>query len=153
VRYTYIRPFTDAAQVVLEQALSSRIIAGDIQLSATTVASRGVTTIVGITGEADGRVLFDMAPACAVRIAQAMNGETTTELDKLGQDTLAELASMIAGRAVTILNDVGHKLQVSPPTLLIGDNLTISNFELETLIVPLETSFGDVVVNVAFTTC
>jgi chemotaxis protein CheX len=153
VRYTYIRPFTDAARVILEQVLSSRIAAGDIQLSATTVASRGVTTIVGITGESDGRVLFDMAPACALRIAEAMNGETIAELDRLGQDTLAELASMIAGRAVTILNDAGHKLQVSPPTLLIGDNLTISNFELETLIVPLETSVGEVVVNVAFTTC
>ena len=152
MRYTYIRPFTDAAHVVLEEVLSSRIEAGDIQLSATTVASRGVTTIVGITGETDGRVLFDMAPASAVRIAEAMNGETISELNRLGQDTLTELASMIAGRAVTILNDAGHQLRVSPPTLLIGDNLTISNFELETLIVPLETSYGEVVVNVAFTT-
>ena len=108
--------------------------------------------IVGITGEAEGRVLFDMTPESAVRIAEAMNGETTSELNRLGQDTLAELASMIAGRAITILNDAGHQLQVSPPTLLIGDNVTISNFKLETLVVPLGTAYGDVVVNVAFTT-
>ncbi len=153
MRYTYIRPFTEAAQVVLEEVLAGRIAAGDIELSATTVASRGVTTIVGITGEVDGRVLFDMAPDNAVRIAGAMNGNAISELNRLGQDTLAELAGMIVGRAVTMLNDAGHRLQVSPPTLLIGDNLTISNFQLETLVVPLETPYGEVVVNVAFTTC
>jgi chemotaxis protein CheX len=153
VRYTYVRPFTEAALVVLKEVLAGRIVAGDIELSATTVASRGITTIVGITGEADGRILFDMAPASAVRIAGVMNGEEISELNRLGQDTLAELASMIAGRAVTILNDAGHQLQASPPTLLIGDNLTISNFQLETMVVPLETSYGEVVVNVAFSTC
>ncbi len=153
MRYTYIRPFTEAAQVVLEEVLAGRIAAGDIELSATTVAGRGVTTIVGITGEVDGRVLFDMAPDSAVRIAGAMSGDAISGLNRFSQDSLAELAGMIVGRAVTMLNDAGHRLQVSPPTLLIGDNLTISNFQLETLVVPLETPYGEVVVNVAFTTC
>ncbi len=55
-------------------------------------------------------------------------------------------------RAISILNDSGNHLVISPPTLLESQNLIISNSELETLVVPLKTSMGVVVVNVAITT-
>jgi chemotaxis protein CheX len=152
VRYTYIRPFVDAAQTVLEQVLSERAEAGELELISRSVASRGVTTIVGVTGEAEGRVFLDMTTASALLIVKKMNGENPSELDDLGRDTLSELTSMITGRAVAILNDAGHHLKVTPPTLLTGDNLTISNPELETLVVPLQTFVGEVVVNVAIAT-
>lgn len=152
MRYTYIRPFVDAAQTVLEQVLSHRAIPGEPELSSRTVVSRGVATIVGITGEAEGRLLLDMTPESAIRIAAKMNGEQLTTLDAFAKDTLAELASMITGRAISILNDAGHQLKVTPPTLLVGDNLTISGRELETLVVPLVTPLGEVVVNLAVTT-
>ncbi len=107
---------------------------------------------MGVTGEAEGRVLLDMEPASALRIAEKMNGETLSELNELGKDTISELASMITGRAVSILNDAGHHLKASPPTVLTGENLTISNLELETLVVPVLTSYGEVMVNVAIAT-
>jgi chemotaxis protein CheX len=152
VRYTYIRPFVDAAQTILEHVLSERAQAGDLELASRSIVSRGVTTIVGVTGEAEGRVLLDMEPAIALRIAGKMNGATLSQLNDLSKDTISELASMITGRAVSILNDAGHHLKVSPPTLLTGENMTISSLELETLVVPLRTTHGEVVVNVAIAT-
>ena len=152
MRYSYIRPFMEAARDILEQMLPGGVVTGDVCLAPPSIVSRGVVSIVGITGETQGRVLFDMAPEAALAIAGAMNGETLSELGSLGQDTLSELASMIAGRAVSILNDEGHRLKSSPPTLLMGERLTISNTELETLVVPVRTSCGEVVVNVAITT-
>ena len=143
----------DAAQDVLEQVLSGRIVAGDIRLSSAALASRGVTAIVGVTGEAEGRVLYDMGLDTALRIARAMNGEDApSEFDQLGKDTLSELAAMMTGRAISTLNDQGHRLHVTPPTLFAGLDVTISHSDLETLVVPLETSFGEVVVNVAVAT-
>ncbi len=152
MRYTYIRPFVDAAQTVLEQVLSAEAAPGEPTLASKSVVSRGVTSIVGVTGEAHGSVLFDMSLASAKAVAEKMNGEPMSEFGDLGKDTLSELASMITGRAISILNDAGHELKVSPPTLLIGDNMTISGLELETLVVPLQTPLGDIVVNVAITT-
>jgi chemotaxis protein CheX len=152
VRYTYIRPFVDAAQTVLGQVLSERAKAGELELASRSIVSRGVTTIVGVTGEAEGRVLLDMELGSALGIAGKMNGEPLSELNDLGKDTISELASMITGRAVSVLNDAGHHLKVSPPTLLTGENLTISNLELETLVVPVLTSHGKVMVNVAIAT-
>jgi chemotaxis protein CheX len=141
-----------SAREILEELLSGRIEAGKVRLSPAPVSSRGVTAIVGVTGEGEGRVLFDMSRETAIRIAAELNEEPQSELGALAKDTLSELASMMTGRAVTLLNDRGYRLRVSPPTLIAGDNVEISNTELETMVVPLETSCGEVVVNVAMAT-
>jgi chemotaxis protein CheX len=111
-----------------------------------------VTAIVGVTGDSEGRVLFEMSRQTALAIAGEMNHEPQLELGSLARDTLSELASMMTGRAISLLNDKGYKLRVSPPTLVAGDNVMISTAELETLTVPLETTHGEVVVNVAMAT-
>jgi chemotaxis protein CheX len=152
VRYDYVQPFVSSAREILEEVLSGRIEAGKVRLSPAPVSSRGVTAIVGVTGEGEGRVLFDMSRDTAIRIAAELNEEPQGELGALAKDTLSELASMMTGRAVTLLNDRGHRLRVSPPTLIAGDNVEISNTELETMVVPLETSCGEIVVNVAMAT-
>jgi chemotaxis protein CheX len=152
VRYDFVNPFVSSAREILEEVLSGRIAAGKIRLSPAPVSSRGVTAIVGVTGEGEGRVLFDMSRETALAIATEMNQEAQADLGVLAKDTLSELASMMTGRAVTVLNDRGHNLRVSPPTLIAGDNVTISNSELETLVVPLSTSCGEVIVNVAMET-
>lgn len=152
MRYDYVNPFVSSAREILEEVLSGRIEAGKIRLSPAPVSSRGVTAIVGVTGEGEGRVLFDMTIETALAIAAEMNDEPQNGLGPLAKDTLSELASIMTGRAITILNDRGHRLRVSPPTLIAGENVTISNTEMETMVVPLETSLGEVVVNVALAT-
>jgi chemotaxis protein CheX len=152
VRYDYVEPFVSSAKEILAQVLSGEIAAGRVQLSPAPKAGNGVTAIVGVTGEGEGRVLFEMSRATALAIATEMNDEPQNELGSLAQDTLSELASMMTGRAITLLNDKGYQLRVSPPTLISGDSVTISTSELETMMVPLETSHGEVVVNVAMAT-
>lgn len=152
MRYDYVQPFVSSAREILEEVLSAQIQAGKVRLSPAPVSSRGVTAIVGVTGAGEGRVLFDMTRETALAIAARMNDEPQVELSGLAKDTLSELASMMTGRAISVLNDRGHRLKVSPPTLIAGDNVTISNAELETMVVPLETSLGEVVVNVAMAT-
>ena len=152
MRYDYVQPFVSSASKILEELLAGPVEAKEMKLFSQPVVSRGVTAIVGVTGETEGRVLFDMAPETALQIAAAMNGEETLELDSMAPDTLSELASMMAGRAVSALNDERHRLNVSPPTLFTGDDMTISHADLETLVFPLHTSQGEVMVNVAFAT-
>jgi len=152
MRYEYVQPFVSSAQEVLEKVLSGTTSAGKVDLSPIPVSSRGVAAIVGVTGEGEGRVLFEMSLHTALAITTEMNDEPQAELSSLTKDTLSELASMMTGRAVSILNDRGYKLRVSPPTLISGDNVSIFDSDLEALVVPLETAHGEVVVNVALTT-
>ena len=152
MRYDYVQPFVSSAQEILEAVLSGQIAPGKVVLSPVPRAGNGVTAIVGVTGDGEGRVLFEMSRQTALAIAAEMNSEPQSELGSLVKDTLSELASMMTGRAISLLNDMGYKLRVSPPTLIAGDNVTISTAELETLVVPLETAHGEVVVNVAMVT-
>ncbi|HXV64345.1 MAG TPA: chemotaxis protein CheX [Vicinamibacteria bacterium] len=152
MRYDYLRPFVSSAQEILEEMLASDVVLGMLRLSPAPVPTLGVTAIVGVTGEAEGRVLFDMRRDTAIAIAAEMNDAPQKVLDRLAKDALSELASMMTGRAISVLNDRGHRLRVSPPSLIEGDNVEISNRELETLVVPLGTSHGEVLVNVAMAT-
>lgn len=152
MRYDYVQPFVTSAQEILAQVLSGQIAAGKVELSPAPKTGNGVTAIVGVTGEGEGRVLYEMSRETALAIAGEMNDEPQSELGVLAQDTLSELASMMTGRAISLLNDRGYSLRVSPPTLISGDNVIISTAELETMTVPLETTHGEVVVNVALAT-
>ncbi len=152
MRYDYVQPFVSSAQEILAQVLSGRIAAGRVQLSPARSPGDGVTAIVGVTGDGQGRVLFEMSRQTALAIAGEMNDEPQAELGTLVRDTLSELASMMTGRAVSLLNDKGYKLRVSPPTMVAGDKVMVSTAELETLTVPLETTHGEVIVNVAMAT-
>ena len=152
MRYDYVQPFVSSAREILGKVLSGATSTGKVDLSPTPLSGRGVAAIVGVTGDGEGRVLFEMSLDTALGIAGEMNEEPQTELSTLTKDTLSELASMMTGRAISILNDKGYKLRVSPPTLISGSDVNISNAELEALVVPLETAHGEVFVNVAMTT-
>ncbi len=146
-----IHPFVDSARDVLSQVVGGTVAAGRLRLQPTPAPCRGVAAVVGLAGQVEGRVILDMDPETALRLASRMNGEPMPALTALAQDTLAELASMMAGRAVTTLHDRGFRLQPAPPLLMVGDNMTVTSpgAALEALVIPLVTGLGEVMVNVA----
>ncbi len=78
-----------------------------------------------------------------------MNEEEITEFDELAQATITELGNMITGRAVTKLSEMGYKFDVTPPAIFSGQNMQISDVDIEALIVPIETPLGRIEINVA----
>ena len=96
-----------------------------------------------------GRVLFDMSKPTALAVASAMNGEQLATLDELGKATITELANMITAQAVTKLHDLGFKFDLTPPALFTGENMEVSDHEVEALIVPMEIPQGKIEINVA----
>jgi chemotaxis protein CheX len=112
----------------------------------------GVAALVGLAGDVEGRVLFDMTKDTALYVAGAMNQDTFTAFDELTKATIQELATMITAQAVTNLHDLGFKFDLTPPALFTGDNMEVSTNlgEVEALIVPMELgSNGKIEVNVA----
>jgi chemotaxis protein CheX len=97
----------------------------------------------------EGRVLFDMSKQTAIKIASVMNMEELTELDELAKATISELANMITAQAVTKLHELGFKFDLTPPALITGENMEVSDQEVEALIVPMETPHGSIEINVA----
>jgi chemotaxis protein CheX len=150
MRVEYINPFVEAAFGVLKEVLNTDVKRGDLYLKSTTMSIMGVAALVGLAGDVEGRVLFDMTKETALNIAGAMNGEQFTQLDELAKATITELANMITAQAVTKLHDLGFKFDLTPPALFSGENMEISNREVEALIVPMDlANAGKIEINVA----
>jgi chemotaxis protein CheX len=140
MRVEYINPFVEAAFSILKEVLNSDVKRGEIYLKPTSMSIMGVAALVGLAGDVEGRVLFDMTKDTALHVAGTMNNEKFTVLDELGKATIQELANMITAQAVTKLHDLGFKFDLTPPALFTGENMEVSTNlgEVEALIVTME---------------
>ena len=152
MRVEYINPFTESACSVLKEYFKENVKLGSIYLKPTSMTIMGVAALVGLAGDVEGRVLFDMTKETALHVAGAMNGEEFTVLDELGRATIQELANMITAQAVTKLHALGFKFDLTPPALFTGENMEVSTNlgQVEALVVPIELgAAGKIEVNVA----
>lgn len=149
MRVEYINPFVEAANNILTEVLAEDVKRGDLYLKSTSMPVMGVAAFVGLAGDVEGRVLFDMSMETAMKIASQMNGEEITVFDELAKSTITELANMITGQAVTKLQELGFKFDLTPPSLFTGEKMEISDHDVEALIVPMLTEQGKIEVNVA----
>mgnify|MGYP002624444805 FL=1 len=156
MRVEYINPFVETSYQVLKEVLNGATVTrGDLYLKSTAMPVMGVAAFVGLAGDVEGRVLFDMTLETALNIASAMNfGEKFTEFDDMAKATISELANLITAQAVTKLHEQGFKFDLTPPALFAGEKMEIaamggSTSSVEALIVPLITDCGKIEVNVA----
>lgn len=149
MRVEYINPFVETAYSVLKEVLGGEVKRGDLYLKSTSMPVMGVAALVGLAGDVEGRVLFDMTLDTALKIASRMNMEELTTFDELAKATITELANLITAQAVTKLHELGFKFDLTPPALFSGEKMEIANNNVEALIVPMITEQGKVEVNVA----
>ena len=149
MRVEYINPFVETAFSVLSEVLGGEVKRGDLYLKSTSQPVMGVAALVGLAGDVEGRVLFDMTIDTAIKIASTMNMEQLTSFDDLAKATITELANLITAQAVTKLHDLGFRFDLTPPALFTGEKMEVSNHDVEALIVPMITEQGKVEVNVA----
>ncbi len=153
MRVEYINPFVESAYGVIQEVLGAEVERGELYLKSTSMPVLGVAAIVGLAGDVEGRVLFDMSKETAIQVAsqmlRSMGMEPIDELNDMGRATITELANMITGQAVTKLHDLGFKFDLSPPAIFTGDNMEVSDPGVEALIVPMQIPQGKVEINVA----
>jgi len=149
MRVEYINPFVESAYSILKEVLNTKITRGELYLKATSQPVLGVTAIVGLAGDVEGRVLIDMSVETAIKIASAMNNENFKDFSEMAKATIMELANMIVAQAVTKLSELGFKFDLTPPTIFTGKNMEITDFDVEALIVPIEMTEGKLEINVA----
>jgi chemotaxis protein CheX len=149
MRVDYINPFVESAFSVIREVLNCDVKRGSIYLKNNTQSIMGVATIVGLAGAVEGRILIDMDKDTSLKVVSAMNFEEITELDDLSKSTLSELANMVTGHAVTRLHELGFRFDLTPPAVIIGDNLKIHDVGVEAIVVPMMTAMGKIEINVA----
>jgi chemotaxis protein CheX len=144
-----IQPFINAADAVLAQGLQTPMSIGNLSMEQEAYRRKGVAALVAITGDIEGRIVFDLDPETALRVASFFAGAELPESDDLVKETVCELANQVTGNAVTTLNDQGFHFRVHPPHLLTAEQGDKSSEDTEALMICFETSLGNVFMNVA----
>ena len=143
-----IQPFINAADAVLAEHLHCHTKVGTFSMDEDAYRSKGVAASVAVNGDIEGRIIFDVDPATAVRMATHMTGAAVPESAELVRETICELANQVIGNAVTTLNDQGFRFRVHPPQMHNGEGLKSSE-DTEALVMCFETSSGSVYMNIA----
>src|SRR5580693_6558367 len=144
-----IQPFINAAAAVLSQGLSGTTKVGHLAMEEDGYRRKGVAGMVALSGDIEGRIILDLEPQTAVRVASHYAGAELPESDGLIKETIFELANQVVGNAVCALNDQGFHFRVHPPLLLTSEEGDKTSEDVEALMICFETSMGNVYMNVA----
>src|SRR6202795_3696277 len=144
-----IQPFINAADAVLSQGLSGATKVGNLSMEENAYRRKGVAGMVALTGDIEGRIILDLEPQTALRVASHYAGAELLESDGLIKETIYELANQVVGNPLCALNNQCFHFRLHPPLLLTTSEGDKTSEDVEALVICFETSLGNVYMNVA----
>ncbi|HCL57880.1 MAG TPA: chemotaxis protein CheX [Spirochaetia bacterium] len=148
MRIDFITPFLEATEEIINEVLDIQPQRGEMDLKANeTIPDVGV--LVGITGQAVGRMLIILDKTLAEKLVEIMNGEVYKLEEDMAQATIGEVGNMIMGRAITKLYELGFHFEITPPSVIVGRSVRISTLGIETLAVPYTFPYGSMEINIS----
>lgn len=135
----YINPFIEASQQVLQMVIGVKPTLKKVYLKKSPYSSDSIAVIVGLTGKIRGQVIISLSVETAKSIASIMMGGMPVDVfDDMAKSAISELGNMILGNTATILSTRGIGVEITPPSLLMGDNFIVSPSKMNTICVPLD---------------
>ncbi|HBV87251.1 MAG TPA: chemotaxis protein CheX [Desulfosporosinus sp.] len=134
----YINPFVSASTEMIDQVTGLKTKMGKIYIKNVPYRSEGILVIIGITGGFHGSVVLSFDKVTCCKIASAMMGcSMITELDEIAKSAIGELCNMILGYTATLFSKGKIVVDITPPTILTGDNIELSIPNTVVVCIPL----------------
>jgi len=149
MRMELIQPFINSADAVLAQGLESPVSIENLTMEEEAYRRKGIAAEVFITGDIEGRIIFDVDQKAASSFASRMAGTELSVTDDMVREAVCEVANQIIGNAVTVLNDQGFHFRVHPPTEHTAEQGSKTSEDTEALVLCFSTQSGNVFMNVA----
>ncbi len=153
-RELYAKPFGRALQQGLIGLLGME---GEVVIESYDSRSldvSGAAVIIGITGFTTGRAILYVDEPVIKLFAMHMLGRATVEEvdDVEAVDAVEEAANILAGRAVSKINNVldGKELRLTPPGTIRGSQVHIVSPRMTTFCISIQLPIGMVRMNVGF---
>jgi chemotaxis protein CheX len=143
-----VNPFVSAAFSVVEAVLGNTPQKGELRIQKDGITSHQVNVAVGVTGDINGHIIFGMSLQTADRIATAMIGVPIRTFDKLAASAIAELGNMVGGNGLLHLSESGYVCDITPPTVIRGQNVEISTLAIPALVIPLNVEQGELLLTI-----
>ncbi|MEA4963626.1 chemotaxis protein CheX [Lutispora sp.] len=134
----YINPFITASRSVIRQTTGFEPAIGELYVKATPYTGDKVMIIIGLAGKIRGNVVVSFDYETAYKIVSAMMGGMPIQtLDEMSKSAIAELCNMILGNTATIFSKKNIHVDITPPTVLTGDNMQLSAAKSTVVCIPL----------------
>ena len=147
----YVNPFVESFATVMPQLGFGAIRKGKLSVKGAELISSGVIIIVGIVGAIRGNVVYSIEMETAKKVASTMMmGMQVNEFDEMAKSALSELTNMLTANAATYFSTIGVPIDISIPTLLYGENISIKLSTSKVLCIELLADENPIEINIAF---
>lgn len=134
-----VNPFVEAFETVMPQigfAPPKRL---KVSVQHKNAVSKGVSVIVGFTKQIRGNVVYNMDENTAKFIASTMMmGMPVESFDAMAQSAISEMSNMLTANAATNLAGLGLEVDISTPSLSIGENFQVKITDSQYLTVDMD---------------
>lgn len=145
------KKFISATVNVLSTMANINPVAGKPFVKTNMIGLGDVTALVGLTGAKSGSIAVTFPKATAIGVVRGMLGDDIQDIINDTKDTVGEICNMISGQARAQLAEAGLSLQGSTPTIVFGDNHSISHISTAAVIaIPFTSSVGEFIVEFCF---
>jgi chemotaxis protein CheX len=149
MRMELIQPFINAADAVFAESLQAPTKIVDLEMDQEAYRRKGVAALIAIKGDIEGRVILDLSPEVAMKVATILAGTEVEASDQVVKETVCEMANMVIGNSVTLLNDQGFHFKVFPPEIHMDETGLAGSADTEALVICIETPCGNIYLNIA----
>ncbi|MBE6022915.1 MAG: chemotaxis protein CheX [Cellulosilyticum sp.] len=144
----YVNLFMNAATQVFEEAAQVTLNIGSKAVRTGSIYEKNVIVLIGITGQVKGSIAVSMDVEYAKQTASKMMcGMPVDVFDEMPQSAIREMVNMMMGRVASLFETKGVTIDITPPTLMTGEKMTISNEITPTLVLGLNDLTGTNVID------
>ena len=149
MRMELIQPFINAADAVFSESFQAPTKIADLTMDEETYRRKGIAAFIAIKGDIEGRVILDLSPEVAIKVASHLAGQPVLESEQVVKETVCELANMVIGNSVTLLNNQGFHFKVFPPEIHVNKEGLAGTTDTEAMVICMETPCGEIYLNIA----
>lgn len=122
----YVNPFIKSFNAVMPQMGFSSVQIGNLSVKSKEVTGSGVIIILGIVGHIRGNVVYSIDLESAKQFASTlMMGMPVEDFDDMAKSAVSELTNMLTANAATAFSNSGILIDISTPTMLQGENMSV----------------------------
>jgi len=148
-----VNPFVESFVTVMPQLGFHDVKKGKLGVKSRDLIASGLIIIVGIVGELRGNIVYCIGIEDAKKVASTMMmGMPVSDFDDLSRSALSELTNMLTANAATSFSRMGIVIDISTPTLLYGENISVEMSSNQVLSVELIVDEMPIEVDIAFET-
>ncbi len=140
-----VNSFSKATVSIIKNYSDTKISKGDIKIHKNSNHIAGVIVFLGITGDLNGRLMFNMSKETSLKLVSILNKEALNTIDDLFISTIKEFSNMVGGKAISDLSKRHIDLDITVPAILMSDQVfMLEKGGDEILSVEYKTDFGSI---------